>query len=51
MAFLFGGAADPWSPRSPVNDAELDGEIYEDAYLAPLNPDSEIYVIPKIGGG
>jgi hypothetical protein len=35
----------------PVNDAELDGEIYEDAYLAPLNPDSEIYVIPKIGGG
>jgi sulfur-carrier protein len=29
----------------------IDGEIYQDAYLAPLNPDSEIYLIPKIGGG
>jgi hypothetical protein len=29
----------------------IDGEIYHDAYLAPLNPDSEIYLIPKIGGG
>ena len=27
------------------------GEIFQDAYLAPLNPDSEIYLIPKIGGG
>jgi len=30
---------------------ELDGEIVQDAYLAPLNPDSEIYLIPKIGDG
>jgi hypothetical protein len=31
--------------------AAIDGEIYQDAYLAPLNPDSEIVLIPKIGGG
>ncbi len=29
----------------------IDGEIFQDAYLAPFNPDSEIYLIPKIGGG
>ena len=29
----------------------IDGEIFQDAYLAPLKPDSEIYLIPKIGGG
>jgi hypothetical protein len=29
----------------------IDGEIFQDAYLAPLNPDSEIFLIPKIGGG
>ena len=29
----------------------IDGAIYQDAHLAPLNPDSEIYLIPKIGGG
>jgi sulfur-carrier protein len=29
----------------------IDGEIYRDAYLAPLNPNSDIYLIPKIGGG
>ena len=25
--------------------------IFQDAYFAPLKPDSEIYLIPKIGGG
>ena len=25
----------------------IDGEIYQDAYLAPLKPESEIYLIPK----
>jgi len=25
----------------------IDGEIFQDAYLVPLNPDSEIYLIPK----
>jgi molybdopterin converting factor small subunit len=29
----------------------INGEIFQDAYLAPLSPDSEIYLIPKIGGG
>ncbi len=29
----------------------IDGEIFQDAYLAPLNSDSEIYLSPKIGGG
>jgi hypothetical protein len=29
----------------------IDGEIWQDAYLAPLSPDSEVYLIPKIGGG
>ena len=29
----------------------IDGEIYQDAYAAELNPDSEIVLIPKIGGG
>ena len=28
-----------------------DGEIFQDAYLAPLNPESKIYLTPKIGGG
>ena len=29
----------------------IDGEIFQDAYAAKLKPDSEIYLIPKIGGG
>ena len=29
----------------------IDGEIYQDAYHAPLKPDSEVYLIPKIAGG
>lgn len=29
----------------------IDGEIYQDAYSAPINPGSEVYLIPKIGGG
>jgi sulfur-carrier protein len=29
----------------------IDGEIYQDAYAAELRPDSEIVLIPKIGGG
>jgi sulfur-carrier protein len=28
----------------------IDGEIFQDAYLAQLNPESEIVPIPKIGG-
>jgi len=29
----------------------IDGEIFQDAYAVELKPDSEIYLIPKIGGG
>jgi hypothetical protein len=29
----------------------IDGEIFQDAYVPALKPDSEIYLIPKIGGG
>ena len=29
----------------------IDGEIYQDAYMAQLKPDSEVVLIPKIGGG
>jgi molybdopterin converting factor small subunit len=29
----------------------IDGEIYQDAYMARLDPESEVVLIPKIGGG
>jgi len=29
----------------------IDGEIFQDAYSAQLRPESEIVLIPKIGGG
>ena len=29
----------------------IDGEIFQDAYSAVLRPESEIVLIPKIGGG
>ena len=29
----------------------INGEIYQDAYMAPLEPDAEVVLIPKIGGG
>jgi molybdopterin converting factor small subunit len=29
----------------------IDGTIYQDAYQARLEPDSEVVLIPKIGGG
>jgi len=29
----------------------IDGEIFQDACLVPLNPESGIYLTPKIGGG
>ena len=29
----------------------IDGEIYQDAYGAQFGPDSEVVLIPKIGGG
>jgi sulfur-carrier protein len=29
----------------------IDGEIHQDAWLSPIGPDSEVVLIPKIGGG
>jgi molybdopterin converting factor small subunit len=29
----------------------IDGEIFQDPYLEPIRPDSEVFVLPKIGGG
>ena len=29
----------------------IDGEIHQDAWFSPIRADSEIYLIPKIGGG
>jgi len=29
----------------------IDGEIFQDAYAAPLRPDSEVCLIPRIAGG
>jgi molybdopterin converting factor small subunit len=29
----------------------IDGEIHQDAWFSPIRPNSEIYLIPKIGGG
>ena len=29
----------------------IDGEIHQDAYAAAFGPGSEVFVIPKIGGG
>ena len=29
----------------------IDGEIHQDAWTSPLAPGSEVYFIPKIGGG
>ena len=29
----------------------IDGEIHQDAWFSPVGPHSEIYLIPKIGGG
>ena len=29
----------------------IDGQIYQDALLEPIGPDSEVFVIPQIAGG
>ena len=40
---------------SQVEDGTLsvaiDGDIYQDAFLEELQPDSEVAFLPKIGGG
>jgi len=29
----------------------IDGQIYQDAWLEPIPPDSEVYLMPQIAGG
>ncbi len=29
----------------------IDGEIHQNAWFSPIGADSEVYLIPKIGGG
>ncbi len=29
----------------------IDGEIFPDAWLQPIGPDSEVHLVPPIGGG
>jgi molybdopterin synthase sulfur carrier subunit len=29
----------------------IDGQIYQDAWLQPIPPDSEVHIIPQIVGG
>jgi sulfur-carrier protein len=29
----------------------IDGQIYQDALLQPIGPDSEVYLLPQIAGG
>ncbi len=29
----------------------IDGEIHQNAWFSPIGSDSEVYLIPKIGGG
>ena len=29
----------------------IDGEIYADPFMEPIGPDSEVYFLPRIGGG
>jgi sulfur-carrier protein len=29
----------------------IDGQIYQDALLEPIGPDSEVFIIPQIAGG
>ena len=29
----------------------IDGEIFQDAWFAPIGPDSEVHLMPRIGGG
>jgi sulfur-carrier protein len=29
----------------------IDGEIHQDAWFSVIRPDTEVYLIPKIGGG
>ena len=29
----------------------IDGEIFQDAWFAPIRPDSEVHLVPRVAGG
>jgi molybdopterin converting factor small subunit len=29
----------------------IDGQLHQDAWLEPVEPDSEVYILPKLEGG
>jgi hypothetical protein len=29
----------------------IDGQIYQDPFLEPISPNSEVFFLPRIGGG
>ena len=39
--------------REPLNKSAvaIDGQIYQDAFLEPINADSEVFFMPRIEGG
>jgi len=39
----------PWLDRRMA--VAIDGEIHQDAWTSSIGPESEVYFIPKIGGG
>jgi len=39
----------PWLDRRMA--VAIDGEIHQDAWTSPIGPQSEVFFIPKIGGG
>ena len=42
------------SPNSHLEDGvavAIDGQIYQDARLEPIGPDSEVFLLPQIAGG
>jgi molybdopterin converting factor small subunit len=45
---LFPGFGDHIDRRMAI---AIDGEIHQDASGAPLRPESEVYLFPRIGGG
>ena len=45
---LYPGLGDHIERRMAI---AIDGEIHQDALFAPLRPDSEVFLIPRIGGG
>lgn len=43
-----------WPDASPVLEkcaVAIDGQIYQDAFLEPLGPDSEVFFMQRIEGG